>query len=788
MGGNNMIQQMEHCYFLHTKHTTYGFRVMPSGHLEHLYYGNRLHIPEGATDCVRAIIEKQEFLPGSALAYSKEYDTLGLEDIRLEVSTYGKGDIREPFLELVYHDGSTTSDFLFESALILDEKKPLQSLASSYDDTKSAKQLVVTLREAYHSLKLELVYTVFPNCDTLVRSARLINHGSESVTIQRLMSMQLDFDQAGYQFINFNGNWAREMNMTEQICTSGMHVNSSISGVSSNRSNPFVIVSKVDTTEEAGECYGFNLIYSGNHYEALEVSSFGKTRFVNGINPRTFSWQLEPGRFFETPEAVMTYSSQGLQTMSHRIHDFVREHIVRGEWKYRERPILLNSWEAFYFDFNEKKLMKLAKEAKKIGIELFVLDDGWFGNRNKDNCSLGDWTVNLKKLPDGIAGIARKINELGMDFGIWVEPEMVNEDSDCYRNHKEWVIQIPNQEHSYGRNQMILDLSKEEVQEYIMDQMTQVFSSGNITYVKWDMNRIFSDYYSQGLPPSNQQELSHRYVMGLYRVMKCLTERFPNILFEGCASGGNRFDLGILCYMPQIWGSDNTDAMSRTVIQTGYSYGYPLSTISAHVSNCPNHQTLRVTPLETRFQVAAFGVLGYECNLCEKSNEELSAIKEQITLYKRFRRTLQYGDFYRLNKEKWLSVAKDKKSAVGIMWQVNATANMVYEIFRTRGLEDTKMYHFYNRQLKYSIKEFGELINTISPIHIKQNSLTHNMIAKVMKLDGELEDYKVTGSVLNHCGIKLSQGFGGTGYNNSTRLYQDYGSRMYLIEEFDSSF
>ena len=411
------------------------------------------------------------------------------------------------------------------------------------------------------------------------------------------------------------------------------------------------------------------------------------------------------------------------------------------------------------------------------------MDDGWFGKRDNDNSSLGDWYVNKKKLPDGIKGLAEKVNALGMDLGIWVEPEMVNEDSDLYRAHPDWAVTVPGTEHSLGRNQMVLDLTREEVQEYIISKMEQVFSSGNISYVKWDMNRIFTDCYSTALPADRQDEFCHRYVMGLYRIMGKLTEEFPHILFESCAAGGNRFDLGILCYMPQIWASDDTDAICRTQIQEGYSYGYPMSVVSAHVSSCPNHQTLRITPLETRFNVAAFGVLGYECNLCDMKEEQRSAIKEQITVYKAWREVLQFGEFYRLEEDKWLTVAPDKSKAVGMMYQVQVEPNTNYEKFRTRGLDADKVYHFTNRTLKYNVKEFGDLVNTIAPIHIKQDSLVHNMIAKFVKMDGEKEDYTVSGSVLNGCGIKLKQAFAATGYNNETRFYQDYSSRIYFMEE-----
>ena len=547
------------------------------------------------------------------------------------------------------------------------------------------------------------------------------------------------------------------------------------------------MLSRPETTEDRGICYGLNLVYSGNHYECAEVRSHGKTRLVTGINPESFSILLNPGEYFEAPEAVMTVSEDGYNGMSQRMHDFVRNCIVRGEWKKKTRPVLLNSWEASYFDINEHRLLKLAKEGRDVGVELFVMDDGWFGERNDDKRSLGDWYVNKKKLPGGVDRLCKKVNELGLDFGIWVEPEMVNVDSDLYRAHPEWVIEIPGKSHSEGRTQRILDLTNPAVVDYLIEQMSAVFSSANISYVKWDMNRIFSDYYSQYLPADRQGEVAHRYMIGLYRLMRTLTERFPKILFEGCASGGNRFDLGILSYFPQIWASDDTDAIYRVKGQTGYSYGYPMSTVGAHVSACPNHQTLRMTPLATRFDVAAFGVLGYECNLCDMSAEEKKQIREQIALYKQWREILQFGHFYRGrsdNNYEWTCVSKDGTKAVGMLLQVLTEPNTAFAQFFPRGLDKDTKYHFYNIERKVRIKPFGDLVNMLSPIHIKYDSLVHNIVDKFVKMPGEVEDYTAQGSVLMK-GVKLKAAFAGTGYDENTRFFQDFSSRMYFMEKVD---
>lgn len=780
-----MIRQLGKVFVLDTAHTTYCFRVLETGQLEHLYYGSYIRI--GSEQEAEALFEKHAFAPGNSILYDQQHPQYSLEDMRLEMSGYGKGDIREPFVEVIHADGSATQDFVYDHAKICEGKAPLKTLPSSYEEQKQVDELVVTLIDHSYAIELELHYYVFLNYDIISRNAKLINKSEETVRLTRLLSMQLDLETDDWVLSTFNGGWAREMKRYDIPIRIGKHVNASYCGCSSSRANPFVMLSKEQTTEDAGACYGFNLIYSGNHYEAAEVNAYGKTRVVSGINPQSFYFLLEPQDEFEAPEAVMTFSGNGFNGMSQNMHDFVRNCIVRGEWKEKERPVLLNSWEAAYFNFNESRLLRLAKEAKNVGIELFVMDDGWFGERNDDSHSLGDWDiVNAKKLPGGLKGLADKIKGLGLDFGIWVEPEMVNEQSVLYRKHPEWVMRIPGKPHSMGRNQYILDLANPQVADYMTELLTGIFSSADISYVKWDMNRTFSDYYSPYLPPERQGEMAHRYIMGLYRMMKELTERFPKILFEGCAAGGNRFDLGILCYFPQIWASDDTDALYRVNGQTGYSYGYPMNTVSAHVSACPNHQTLRTTPLSTRFAVAAFGALGYECNLCDMKKEELDEIKAQISLYKEWRSTLQTGRFYRGrngNIHEWTCVSKDQTRAVGMILQELVTPNMQFEQFFPKGLDADKIYNLYNRDLRYNIKEFGDLVNAASPVHIRQDSIVHNILAKFVTMPGEKEAAAVSGSLLMEGGYKLKQGFGATGYNEEVRFFQDFGSRLYFMQE-----
>lgn len=781
-----MIKADGNIFFLNTKNTTYAFRVLETGQLEHLYYGASIQ-PEK----VSMLEEKRAFAPGNTVCYDQEHLNITLEDIRLETSAIGKGDTREPMVEVICADGSTTLDFVYDSYEVLSGKAEFNTLPGSYGNDSEVETLNITLKDKNHGFTLVLSYFVYADCDVISRSAKFINSSNEQVKITRMLSMLMDFDYAGMKITSFHGSWTREMNKKEFVLPAGKYVNSSFTGTSSNRTNPLIILSEPESTETSGDVYGYNLVYSGNHYAAVEVSPFDKTRVAYGINPQNFSWILEPAEEFEAPEAVMTYSACGFRQMSLNMHEFVREHITRGAWKKKERPILINSWEAAYFAFDESSLLKLAKTAKNTGVELFVMDDGWFGERNDDKRGLGDWDIiNKKKLPHGLEGLSKKVNDLGLLFGLWVEPEMINVDSTLYEKHPEWVIDIPGKDHSEGRNQRILDLCNPEVVDYMIDRMSEIFATPGLSYVKWDMNRIFSDYYSKYLPAEKQQEVSHRYVLGLYRLLKALTEKFPELLIEGCASGGNRFDLGVLCYYPQIWASDNTDAVSRLAIQDGYSYGYPQCTYTAHVSACPNHQTLRVTPIESRFAVASFGVLGYELNLNDAKKEDVAAVEAQIELYKEYRKTLQFGDFYRHksgNIYEWSIVDKDKKCAVTMLMQREVQPSQAYTRIEQAGLDPETNYHFYGRALEYNIKGFGDLVNTVSPVHIKQDGVLHNVIAKFKKMPGEVEDFEASGETLNNFGVKLAQSFIGTGYNDQVRYFPDFGARLYFAEKVDAN-
>ncbi|NLA98693.1 MAG: alpha-galactosidase, partial [Spirochaetales bacterium] len=558
-------------------------------------------------------------------------------------------------------------------------------------------------------------------------------------------------------------------------------------GVSSADHNPCIFLKKDD-----GECIGMNLVYIGYHREFVEVSPYGKIRVMTGINLATFSCDLSPQDRFQSPEAVLTYSHQGMNGASQNFHHFINNHIVRGTWKLRERPVLINNWEATYFNFNEDKLLNLAKESADLGIELFVLDDGWFGLRNDDTTSLGDWTVNPKKLPSGLAGLSLEVHRLGMMFGLWVEPEMVSIESQLYKKHPDWMIAIPGRRPSVGRNQYILDLSRQEVRDHLFKNLSETWHLADVNYIKWDMNRIFSDIYSANAEIRNHGEFFHRYVLGLYDLLDRLTKAFPNVLFESCASGGNRFDLGMLCYMSQTWTSDNTDALCRLYIQEGTSCGYPLSTMGSHVSTSPNHQTLRRTDLEARFNVAAFGVLGYELDITKLKGQQKEAIRSQIAFYKAHRSLLQYGNFTRIklanshsNQVVWAVASHDKSELLVLFAQKLNQPNPGADKLRVEAVDLNAVYEVFPRQQKIDIKMFGDLLNRVSPVPITEGGLAQDTISKAISLESEIEHYRVSGEQVAYGGIKLNQQFGGTGYDAMTRVLGDFGNRIYIFKKIN---
>ena len=772
-----MITVKEKVFRLTTEKTSYIFTLTAAGHPEHVYYGARI-----ADSDIEPLRLKNGIQLGSIVEYSEDTPIYSLDTTLLEYSGVGKGDFRHAPLELIMPDGSFVCDFVYESHEIRSGSYEAKGLPSAYGD---AETLILTLADKkYTDLKLILSYTVYERENVICRNVQLKNGTSGQVYIRKLMSSMVDFPSAEYDMITFDGSWAKEAHEHRRPLSSGIIVNDSTTGSSSNRHNPGFILAEKKADSERGRAYGFNLIYSGNHYSAVEVCPYGTMRVMSGINPHCFLWRLSSGESFLTPQAVMTYSAEGINGVSENMHNFVNEHIVRGEHKGADRPIVINNWEATFFNFNSRKLHSLAKRAKKLGVEMFVLDDGWFGKRNSDTAGLGDWVVNKKKLPGGILRLSRRINKMGMKFGLWFEPECVNQDSDLYRAHPDWALQLDGREASLGRHQMVLDLTRPEVREYIINSVDKVLSESNIEYVKWDYNRHISDMFSHAL--SNQGELYHRYILGLYEVLEeIFHKRHPNILFESCSSGGNRFDLGMLCYSPQIWTSDNTDPIERLDIQGGIYRLYPQSCVSAHVSMAPHQQTLRDTPLSTRFNVAAFGVLGYELDFTELTQGDLRAIKEQIAFYKAHRRTFQYGkleilETERKNRAVW-QVTGEGERFVGF-FQSHAPACPERDILRSPGLLPEREYAVKTVKQYLRIKRFGALIKHLVPFSIKTDGLLVREVDKRFQMTDGAEEYFAFGDTLKE-GINLQMQYEGTGYSDKLRILGDFGSNLYHIKE-----
>ena len=765
-------------FHLTTDKTSYLFRVMKSGQLEALYYGRKIR----NTDSFEHLYDKHLGGFANSVAYSTDDKSLSLDHIALEFSAYGKGDYRQPAVQLMHEDGNFTTDFKYKSHGITKLKPALRGLPSSYGESET---LTVVLEDKVLGAEIHLLYTVYEECNVITRSTRIINTGKKSFRIKSVMSMQLDMPMDDYVMLTFDGAWTRERYKNEHILNSGITQIGSITGTSSNRHNPFFAVRHKECTQNKGDAYGFNLVYSGNHIARAEVSTHSILRIQNGINPFEFDWKLGVGEIFDSPESVMTFSNEGLNGMSRNMHAFVKEHIVRGVWKDKERPILVNNWEATFFNFNEKKILEIAKATKDLGAEMFVLDDGWFGKRNSDKAGLGDWSVNIKKLPSGIGGLAKKINDMGIKFGLWVEPEMVNPDSDLYREHPEWAITTDIYKPSEGRNQLVLDLTNPEVVDFIINTMTDVFSSGNIEYIKWDNNRHMSDVFSRR-KNARSGEFFHRYMMGLYEIWGALTEKFPNILFEACSSGGNRFDLGTFCYMPQCWTSDNTDPLDRLYIQSGTSYGYPQSVMTMHVAAAVSLNDFRFSSVEQRFNVASFGLLGYELDVTQLSRFDRAAVKKQIEYYKQHRRLLQFGEFTRIgdvftdNIMKWQITSKDKSEAMLGYFVDRVVPNPANEVIRFDSLDENKDYHLAIRPQVINIKMVGEIINQPLPKKLDMDDgKFYEFLCNTIKLKNEKEEFTAGGDSLMYSGFRPQQ----RGFNlSNARMLFDNDSRMYYLK------
>ena len=680
-------------FHLYNACVSYIFKVLPSGHLGQLY-------------CGKALRDRPDFdhlfetAPRSMAACFFDDDTAySLEHIRQEYAVCGAGDTRLPALDARMADGSRLLDLQYQSHAVTPGKPPIEGLPATYtEQDDEADTLTVTLADPLAGVTVTLFYTVFAQLPAIARHAEIACTGENPVSLDRAMSLCLDLPDSDYEMVELTGAWARERHVATRPLAEGVQAVYSLRGHSSHQFNPFLALKRPDCGEMHGEVYGFSLVYSGNFLAQADVDPYHVTRVTMGIHPQNFSWTLRPGETFATPEAVMVYSDRGLNGMSQAFHTLYRSRLARGVWRDAVRPVLVNNWEATYFDFNEEKLLALAAEARALGIELFVLDDGWFRNRSSDETGLGDWEVDTAKLPGGLKGFGEKLNAMGLQFGLWIEPEMVNPGTRLWQEHPDWVLHQPGRRPLPSRHQYVLDCSNPAVVDYLYDRLTALLDGAPVSYIKWDMNRSISDAFSCAAGPEGQGAVLHRYILGVYRLYQRLIDRFPRILFESCSSGGARFDPGMLYYAPQCWTSDDTDAVERLKIQYGTSFVYPVSSMGAHVAAVPNHQLGRVTSLTTRANVAFFGAFGYEMDLTRLPPRGRELVARQVAFFKQYRRLLQFGAFWRLqspfahNEAAWMTVSPDRETALVGDYLVLQQANAGYRRIRLAGLAPDRLY------------------------------------------------------------------------------------------------
>ena len=678
-------------FTLHTRNTTYQMKADRHRVLTHVYYGPRV---EGDLSyLVRYADRSCAANPDEA----GEDRTYSLDTLPQEYSTCGVGDQRLPSIEVQQPDGSLAADLRLTDWEIERGKYVLDGLPFFHGAEGETLQLYLEDRAV--NLVVKLSYGVFEDCDLITRSVEVYNYGDQPVRLRNCASLCLDFQRADLDLITFDGCHMMERGVNRAPLRPGTQGVGSIRGASSHQHNPFVVLCDRDANEDYGVCYGAMLLYSGNFHAQVELSQYDNARLVMGVNPWHFCWTLGQGESFTAPEAALVCSPCGLGQMSRQFHRAIREHLIQDPLAGERRPVLINNWEATYFDFDADKLVDIAKTASGLGIELFVMDDGWCGGRCDDNRALGDWWVNTEKLPGGLETLVPRLRELGMRFGIWIEPEMVSEDSQLYRAHPDWALRIPGRAPARGRNQLVLDFSRREVRAHIYGQIKAVLSSADISYVKWDMNRSLTDVWSAALPPERQGEVYHRYVLGVYEMLEWMRRDFPGILIEGCAGGGGRFDAGMLYYTPQIWCSDNTDAVDRLRIQYGTSFAYPVSAMGAHVSAAPNEQTGRITPLETRGTVAMAGTFGYEMDLSRTTDKEKEVIRAQTAFFKAHYDLIQRGDYYRLSDPfagspytAWAHVSPDGREALAALVTGSTHAAPPFLTLKLKGLAPDAVY------------------------------------------------------------------------------------------------
>ena len=747
-----MIEHTEKVFGLHGEGFSCLLRINEHGILELLHFGEPLSTEDAAA-----------FVPKAGLGWGEsvlldENDTSSCADsMPLAWSGSGRGDYRESPVEF----GGVPTDFRYVYSTV----HPGPVLMKSKLPQAKGEEETLELVFAQPGAELRLYFSIAGG--VLIRRSVLRNTGDKEIVLTKFMSSMMDI-HGDFEITTFDGGWISEARKHKVPVSESRTVNESVTGFSSHRHNPGFLLSEPEATEDFGLVYGFNLIWSGNHYSSAQKSLQGFTRVMQGISPSEFVKILAPGEIFESPEAVMVFSGKGFSGLSEKMHRFVNENIIPEYWKNRERPVLFNDWEGCMFDFNEYKLLGLAKEAKKLGCELFVLDDGWFGKRDSDKAGLGDYSINKKKLPNGISGLSKKINAMGMEFGLWFEPESVNEDSDLFRAHPDWILR---DEFSplKGRNQFLLDLTKAEVRDYIVENVSSVLDSAKISYVKWDMNR-----HSVALGTK-----AFDYILGLYDVLRRIFGPRPEILLESCSSGGNRFDLGMLCFGPQIWCSDDTDPIERMDIQENLSYLYPQSTFGAHVSAAPHAQTLRNTPLSTRGNVSFFGCLGYELDLRHLLKIEKKQIIGQIAFYKNYRKNFQFGKFSRL-KNGWQ--VSDGKTTLAAVFRRLVHAAPPYEKLRLKGLDKAAVYRMKTYEQKLRIGQFGSLVKHVAPVDLDPNGFILRTADRMITLPDGNQEVKASGAAFS-AGIMLLPLFRGTGYDENQRTLTDFGSELFIIEE-----
>lgn len=689
-------------FTLETDHTMYQMQADAYGVLRHLWYGAK-------TGCDMSYLQDYPDVGFSGNIYAAGNDrTYSLDTLPLEYAGAGVGDFRVPAVAAVHADGSSALDLRYYSHTVKPGKYGIEGLPAVYAAEDEAETLEVVPRDTASAVEVTLLYAVLPALDLVTRCARIRNLGETPVTLTKAASLCLDISRGSWEWVHFHGRHAMERQMERRLLFHGIQEIGSTRGTSSHHQNPTVLLCTPDCTETAGACIGAALVYSGSHQTRLECDQLGQVRMVMGIHPDLFRWELKAGETFSTPEVMLSYSDTGLETLSHHFHQAIREHICRGKYQLAERPVLINNWEATYFGFDTEKILHIAEEAARLGVDMLVLDDGWFGKRDDDCSGLGDWFVNETKLSGGLHDLVEKIKGMGMRFGIWFEPEMISEDSDLYRKHPDWAIRIPDRAPMRSRYQLVLDMANPEVQEYLFRVMSDVLHSADISYVKWDMNRSISDWYTRTLPADRQGEMPHRYVLGLYALLERLTAAFPDVLFEGCSGGGGRFDAGMLYYCPQIWCSDDTDAYERTKIQYGTSFFYPVSAVGSHVSTVPNHQTGRITPFETRGTVAMAGSFGYELDLNLLSDGEKQEVAEQIRQFKTYGPLIHNGKYYRLTNPMaedaalWEFAAQDGSEVLVQGMLFHAEANVLRRTVQLRGLDAEKRYRLDGTEQVYT--------------------------------------------------------------------------------------